>query len=1150
MAGNDDTQRVQQQQQVEDELDAEGLERAEIIGRGGFGTVFRCFQAALGRTVAVKVLSSDFDTNSRARFLREQRTMAQLSGHPNVVAVLHADVTFSGRPYIVMPYHRRGSLTDHLQRRGPLHWPAAVALGVKLAGALESSHRLGILHRDVKPGNVLITDYGEPQLCDFGIARISGGFETSTGLILGSPAYTAPEILNGKPPSVASDLYGLGASLFCLVTGHAALERREGEEVVAHFVRVASTPVPDLGEGFPQGLTDAIQHAMAMSPNDRPATAAELGEQLRDLQRRHGHRVSDMALITADQNPLTDSRSTTFSELQRHVDGRSQRAAARPPSAATKFRPPLAAHTLVRRAKLIERIWDAGRKRLVVIHAPAGFGKSTLAMQWRERLLADDVPVAWLNIDRDDDNLIWFLEHLIEAIRLVRPNLAIELRQALEEHGHAAERYVLTSLINEIYQAQERFAVVLDDWHRVSNPGTIGALDFLLEQGCHYLQIVVTSRSRQGLPLSRMRVEDELVEIDSADLRFDVDESREFLVDLARLPLDTQDIVDLRASTDGWIAALQLASLSLRHHDDPTEFISHLSGRHRAIAEYLADNVLNTLDSSLLEFMLATSVSERICAELAATLSQRDQCQALLEQIEQRDLFLRALDDERTWFRYHHLFADFLRRRLERDHPGRLTGLHRVASQWFSERKMLSEAVDHALAAGDPDRAIDLVERDGIELVENSQMSTLLGLIAKLPTELVADRPRMQIALGWAHVLLHHPPEPIQKALETMKSKLSIMARSGTDVRDDLLEASLIQSIGDLFADRIDGLLETASQCLERPDTLRPFVVASAANVASFEALHRFEFASARRWIEWAMPYHQRARGSFAAMYGYLFAGMAAHEQLDLTAAESLVRRAQTLACQSSGKHSYPARLAGAVLGELLYEHGRIAEAEALLDSSHQLGSEGGVVDFMLITFGTGSRIKAARGQRDAAAERLDEGERIAGQLSLPRLAARIENERLRCDLLHQGPKLVPISTSPKTADGPADGIALVTQELVADSHIRTLLRGSPADIATACAEADARMNRVDAIDRPRAHLQARLLYGACLHAAGRDGDALEVAAPAVARCAELDLPQFLLDAGPQIAALIHMFIADKERNVSAWPHLRRSFLDDVLQIA
>ena len=182
----------------------------------------------------------------------------------------------------------------------------------------------------------------------------------------------------------------------------------------------------------------------------------------------------------------------------------------------------------------------------------------------------------------------------------------------------------------------------------------------------------MTSRSQAGLPLSRLRVSDELVEIDSADLRFDVNETYRFLVDLGRLRLAEQQVVDLRESTDGWVAALQLASLSLRDHDDPAELISHLSGRHRAIAEYLAENVLSTMDPVLLDFMLGTSVTERICADLASTLTGVEHCQELLEEVERRDLFLRALDDERRWFRYHHLFADFLRRRLERDRPGQM----------------------------------------------------------------------------------------------------------------------------------------------------------------------------------------------------------------------------------------------------------------------------------------------------------------------------------------------------------------------------------------------------------------------------------------------------------------------------------------------
>ncbi|ABH00953.1 serine/threonine protein kinase (plasmid) [Rhodococcus jostii RHA1] len=230
------------------ELAAEGFDDAQEIGRGGFGVVYRCAQPALERTVAIKVLTTEVDRDDRDRFVREQRAMGKLSGHPNIVPVLQVGITDAGRPFIVMPYHSRDSFDAEVRRHGPLPWPDVLAIGVKLAGALETAHRLGILHRDVKPANILITDYGEPQLTDFGIARVGGAFQTTTGTIAGSPAFTAPEVLDGAPSTAASDVYGLGATLFCLLTGHAAFERRAGEGVIAQFVRITTTPTPDLRE--------------------------------------------------------------------------------------------------------------------------------------------------------------------------------------------------------------------------------------------------------------------------------------------------------------------------------------------------------------------------------------------------------------------------------------------------------------------------------------------------------------------------------------------------------------------------------------------------------------------------------------------------------------------------------------------------------------------------------------------------------------------------------------------------------------------------------------------------------------------------------------------------------------------------------------
>jgi serine/threonine-protein kinase PknK len=201
------------------ELTAAGFEDPEEIGRGGFGVVYRCSQPELDRTVAVKVLIADLELENLERFVREQVAMGKLSGHPHIVTIFQVGTTATDRPYIVMQYHGHGSLEDKIHDNGPIGWADTLHIGVKVAGALETAHRRETLHRDVKPANIMLTDYGEPQLTDFGIARVIGGFETADGAVMGSPAYTAPEVLLGEPPEVTSDVYSLASTLFCASPG-------------------------------------------------------------------------------------------------------------------------------------------------------------------------------------------------------------------------------------------------------------------------------------------------------------------------------------------------------------------------------------------------------------------------------------------------------------------------------------------------------------------------------------------------------------------------------------------------------------------------------------------------------------------------------------------------------------------------------------------------------------------------------------------------------------------------------------------------------------------------------------------------------------------------------------------------------------------
>ncbi|MFI6309633.1 serine/threonine-protein kinase [Nocardia fusca] len=279
------------------ELAAAGFDDAHEIGRGGFGVAYRCVEHALERLVAVKVLDTSSGDDERARFLREQRALGRFGSHPHIVQVLSADITDTGRPYLVMPFYALGSLQARTRDRGPLPWQEVLSVAIKIAGALAAAHAHGIVHRDVNPANILLSDYGEPQLSDFGISRIAGAFETDAGLIIGTPAFTAPEVLRGAEPTEAADIYGLGSTMFCLLTGHAAFERRAGESIVAQFVRITSEPVPGLGRAdVPAPLGSVVESAMAQDPSDRPASAREFGERLRNIQFSCGLTVDSMAL--------------------------------------------------------------------------------------------------------------------------------------------------------------------------------------------------------------------------------------------------------------------------------------------------------------------------------------------------------------------------------------------------------------------------------------------------------------------------------------------------------------------------------------------------------------------------------------------------------------------------------------------------------------------------------------------------------------------------------------------------------------------------------------------------------------------------------------------------------------------------------------
>jgi ATP/maltotriose-dependent transcriptional regulator MalT len=784
------------------------------------------------------------------------------------------------------------------------------------------------------------------------------------------------------------------------------------------------------------------------------------------------------------------------------------------------------------RERILDQLGSGPRPKLVLIHAPGGYGKSVVAKQWVKTLTKQRVKTAWLSVDSDDNNAVWFLGRLIEAVRRAMPALADTLQQEFEGHLENVHQYVLNALIKSLHSAKQTLALVIDDWHRVDNSETMNALAYLIENGCHHLHLIVTSRTRSGLPLDALAAQGELTEIDESLLKFDVDESKALLVKRRGLKLTKSDIAELEGSTGGRPAALQLASLSLRDQADPAALIENLSGRHdahEAIDDYLTANVLNSLEPDLLDFLLSTCITTQICSGLATALTNNEDSQKVLEEIEKRNLFLRRTDTKGSWFQYHEQFAEYLLRRLVRDAQDRIPGLHRRAAEWFIKHQMLSQAVDQLILAGDARQAVDAVEQAAANLHEQNQMHLLIGLAAKLPAQYADARPRLQADLAWANVALSRSAG----VLEALRLAENAFSSVPSDQTGDLrAELDLIVAILAAFQDRVHPSADAAVQaCVDRADTLRPFILCRAADLGSFCALRGRDFDEALRWQRWARPFHERTSGALSVTYGYCLAAIAANEQLDVASAETHLRHGIRIALLPSGRPTYIAKIAGSLLGQLLYERGQLDEAEALLDDAYELGAEGGIVDIMFATFGTGARLKCARGDKTAADRRIAEGLEIAAQAQLSRLEARLLYEQVRfsamsTEEINEGLAQRVMSQGAQTLDGIGDE----TAELREDSQIRLLLNdGTPSALKAACERARDQRGHVDRDKRPRAHLEATLQLALCLSVAGDIDEAQRVLAPALRTCAALGFSRLLIDEGPQMLRLAQDTVASDE---------------------
>jgi len=422
----------------------------------------------------------------------------------------------------------------------------------------------------------------------------------------------------------------------------------------------------------------------------------------------------------------------------------------------TKINLPSLKRNLVLRSRMTRALTDGienGRK-LTLISAPAGFGKTTLVSNWIE---GNNIPAAWISLDEGDGDLACFLTYLVAALQTLISGVGDSVLAALQSSQTVSPNDLLTTLLNELNSTEDDFILVLDDLHEVNSHAMGELLSYLVEHMPPAMHLVITTREDPALPLARLRASNQLTEVRAADLRFTEDEAAAFLNQVMGLNLSTENIAMLENRTEGWVAGLQLAALSMQGHASraTTEFIRSFSGANQFVLDYLLEEVLKEQPEALQGFLLSTSILNRLNGSLcdAVLQSENTSAQGTLETLERNNLFVIALDTERRWYRYHHLFRDLLRQRLSQKYgKDEVAAMHIRASEWFEREGEIGEAFHHAVSAADFDRAARLLESNWLAMDENFQTAAWLGWVKQLPASVKRLRPVLLTQIGWSYM--------------------------------------------------------------------------------------------------------------------------------------------------------------------------------------------------------------------------------------------------------------------------------------------------------------------------------------------------------------------------------------------------------------
>jgi LuxR family maltose regulon positive regulatory protein len=660
------------------------------------------------------------------------------------------------------------------------------------------------------------------------------------------------------------------------------------------------------------------------------------------------------------------------------------------PILATKLYVPPPRAKIVQRPRLIEHL-DAGLtagSRLTLISAPAGFGKTTLVSEW---ISSCGRPVAWLSLDEGDNDLSRFLTYIIAALQTLPPktggaNIGAVALAVLQSPQPPPTETILTTLLNEIAAFSDNFILVLDDYHLIDSQPVDQALVFVVEHLPPQMHLVIASREDPNLPLARLRARGQLTELRAADLRFTPAEAAEFLTQIMGLNLSAEDSSALETRTEGWIAGLQLAAISMQGHQDATSFIQSFTGSHHFVLDYLIEEVLHQQPEDVQTFLLGTSILDRMCGPLCDAVlgSPSASGQETLEYLERANLFIVPLDDERRWYRYHLLFGDLLRQRLGK--PKEFAEFNLRASQWYEENGDMGAAFHHAIAAGDFVRAAGLAEMAWQGMEESFRTATWLGWVKKLPEEVIRARPVLCTLLGWAFA---NAGEPEASELRLQDAERCL---DGSDVANEaqLKPLPAMIALARAYNAQVQGNLVTTVKYAELALQLIPeddFVWRAKA-ISTLEITHwaSGNLESAIRGIgDWMESMTQLGNHVFVVASAFAVADMLVGLGR-LSEAERTYQDALQLAAQHGPEAEHITAHHHLGLSMIYRQRGDDTLAAHHLNRAAELGLQTTLVDWLYRWDVAQAQLKEAAGDLETALSLLDEAKRVYIQTLVPDL--------------------------------------------------------------------------------------------------------------------------------------------------------------------